>query len=76
MRRSNSIVTGTFFGGEVEPGTFHVLALPPDPRRVRERVTETAYGRTHAQIGSAPEGSASRAWVPTPDDEEVTGARR
>jgi hypothetical protein len=29
MRAFTNIVAGRFFGAEIEPGTFHVLAKPP-----------------------------------------------
>ena len=80
MRSSNTIVAGTFSGAEIEPGTFHVLALPGKTTGKTscgsERMTDAADQHAHMQIGSAATGTAARVWVPTPDDEEVPGARR
>ena len=78
MRASTHIVSGCFMGAEIEPGTFHVLALPGKSRGATERVTDAAYGHAHTQIGSATTttGTAACDWVPTPDDEEVPGARK
>ena len=76
MRTSTTIVAGTFAGAELEPGTFHFLALSGKSRGVSERVTDAANGHAHAQIGrSAPTEIAARAWAPIPDDEDVPGAR-
>lgn len=71
MRSSNTIVAGTFSGGEIENGTFHALATPSKSGRVNQRVLDAAGQHAHAQNGSAPAASVARLWVPEPESEEV-----
>ena len=71
MRSSNNIVAGTFAGADIEPGTFHIFALPGNPCGVAQRVTDAASGHAPMQVGSAPTGTAARVWVPAPDGEKA-----
>jgi len=62
MRASTNILSGTFFGGDIEPGTFHKIAAAPDAGRICENAkpdAELPRCLFHSYFDEAPEtGSA------------------
>jgi hypothetical protein len=71
MRASSNIVSGRFFGGEVEPGTFHIsqeasgsgLGCPKPTltaRRDQVHASDPVRASRGGEVGSPPPNSADQ----------------
>jgi hypothetical protein len=59
MRAFTHIVAGRFFGAEIEPGTFHVLAVPPARSDFARDVKDTSRPQGPRILGAPLTGKAA-----------------